>query len=99
MTSENEFGIPEIKLEGKAPAEKTDQWGRPWRTIRVEEEAEKENYIPVGHNGDTYQIKRGEAVDVPQCVVDVLNDAIAGKLNPSTGALTDYRSVPFQILK
>ena len=108
MTEQNEFGIPEEKPEVKVDdGIKRDKDGRPYRLIRVEMETEKESFLPVGHNGDTYQIRRGEAVEVPQCVVDVLNDCVASRLveipHPVTGEITkelrDYHSVPFQVLR
>jgi len=111
----NEFGIPEVAEENTiildkptttGPVIKEDENGLPYRSIRIEQEHEKENYLPVGHNGKVYQIMRGIPVEVPQCVVDVLNDCIGSKLvDKSDGmggvdkVLQDYHAIPFSLLR
>lgn len=105
VQNSEEFGIPGIETN---PNIKKDELGRPYRRIRIEEENEMENFLPVSHNGKTYQIKRGEEVEVPQCVVDILEDAIASRLvevgqDPVSGnkikELRDYKRIPYQIIR
>ena len=76
-------------------------------TIFVDEEEQQPNYITVGVNGKQYQIKRGEDVDVPAEVIEVLKNATAERLvqrtNPVTGAVEStyqkYNRIPYRIVR
>lgn len=48
--------------------------------------------VDVGVNGRTYKIKRGVPVDVPEEVVSVLNDAVAGRAESITDERTGIES-------
>lgn len=47
----------------------------------------------IGHNGTGYLLRAGEPVPVPECILGVLDDAVASYpvTNPSTGQVSGYR--------
>lgn len=55
--------------------------------------------VPVGVNGKTWLIKRGEKVIVPECVVENLRNAVQFQYDPATMERTEVMSYPFQVLR
>ena len=72
LEDEDTGEVAEIKAIPAAPAEKR------YRLV-IEEEENALNYVPVGVNGTVYQIMRGIEVEVPQSVLDVLEQARAAR--------------------
>lgn len=64
---------PEVveKATGKALSEQKKVWVR----IPADKLNKHDVVVPVCVNGYTYQIKRGERVEVPQTVADILENA------------------------
>ena len=69
---------------------------------------ENENIPPTGQfisiNGRTFILKPGEAADVPECVINVLNDAVQStpQLDSATKQVTGYRQklrFPYRVLR
>ena len=55
--------------------------------------------VPVGVNGKTYLIKRGEKAIVPESVVKVLNNAVQYQYDPKTMERQEVLSYPFQVVR
>lgn len=53
--------------------------------------------VPVGVNGKTYLIKRGEKAIVPEAVVKVLNNAVQYQYDPKSMERQEVLSYPFQV--
>jgi hypothetical protein len=74
--------------------------------IEIDEVEGRPNFEVVGVNGTIYKIKRGEPVEVPESVLEVLNNAVAERLVQTEsgvgGIVTSrrkYSSVPFRMLR
>lgn len=79
----------------------------PERRVKIMLE-ENENIPPTGQfisvNGRTFMLKPGEPADVPECVINVLNDAVQAspQLDPSTKQVIGYREklrFPYRIME
>lgn len=66
--------------------------------IMIPKTKDETSDVFVGVNGVGFLIKRGVAVDVPDFVVDALNNAVESKLDPDTGTYSDVPSYPVSIL-
>ncbi len=55
--------------------------------------------VPVGINGKTYLIQRGQKVIVPRPVVIALENAVQHHYDPDTMERSDVQSYPFQIVR
>jgi hypothetical protein len=69
--------VPALKPRSKAAAEAVAD--KPERMVRIRLE-ENENIPPTGqfisHNGRTFMLRPGDDVEVPECVLGILNDAV-----------------------
>ena len=90
-------------LSGDAPEaapieeEVADPRKKDWITILIAESDEDRQPVFVGHNGHAYRIKRGEPVEVPPPVVEILNNAKKTVLMQG-GKQKQVPSYPFQIV-
>ena len=75
---EPEKAEPEKKGPSRSKKEPTPK-AEKRRKIIIDEVEGQPNYEIVGVNGTIYQIRRGEEMEVPESVVEVLRNAIASK--------------------
>lgn len=75
-----------VAKEAKRPPSKQN-----WITIMIAEDEQDRQPAFVGVNGKSYRIRRGEPVQVPPEVVEVLQHAKQAITNPRTG---DIKYVP-----
>lgn len=88
--------VPEVVAESK-PVAKEESPKRNWITIQIAEKEGDNQPVFVGHNGRAYYIRRGEPVEVPPHVVDVLKHANQ-QVRSNNGEWKTVPSYPFQIL-
>lgn len=55
--------------------------------------------VPVGVNGKTYLIQRGQKVIVPESVIGVLETSVQFQYDPATMDRSEVQSYPFQIVR
>lgn len=74
--------------------------------IRVFENPKHKGRVPVSVNGIEFTIKPGAEVEVPECVVEVLRNAVATEYSQMTGDDGSIRTVasqsqqfPFEVLR
>ncbi len=68
-------------------------------TISIPESETDTQPVQIYVNGRSYIIRRGEEVDVPESVIEVLNNAKQMVYNPETMKAREVLSYPFQIIK
>lgn len=87
---------PKVQRAKAAPAAATvPAVGMPKTTrIQLEESVDiPPNGLFIGHNGRGYLLKAGEPVDVPDFLLNILNDAmvLAPQVDPTTKQVIGYR--------
>jgi len=96
-TALGDTGNGESKPAAK-PAKKDEAGEKHYEIIIARHDQDKQP-VPVGVNGKTWLIQRGEKVIVPKRVVDNLSNAVQFNYDPATMKRTDIQSYPFQILR
>lgn len=68
-----------------------------WVKILIAESETDKQPVFVGVDGNSFRIRRGEAVSVPQKVVNALKDAIQ-RIPQKDGTIREIPTYPFQIV-
>ena len=66
-------------------------------TVRLQEDETNKHDLPLGVNGKTYLLKRGEDVSVPRDVYEVLKDCVEDHYD-GDGNKTRRQSYPFTVV-
>lgn len=66
--------------------------------IMIPKTKDETSDVFVGVNGTGFLIKRGVVAEVPDFVVEALNNAIESKFDPDTGAYHDVPSYPVSVV-
>lgn len=84
------------------PANKPGKTAKPAKPrtfiINIAKEKGENSDVFVGFNGVGYQIKRGQNVEVPEGVLNVLRDAVTVEYDPETMQPQEVPSYPFNIV-
>lgn len=90
-----------LEAMGEAPKEAAKPVAKNTTRITISEDPTNNQPVYVGHNGKSYRIRRGEPVDIPTELVEVLRNAVqqVPKLDRD-GRIEGWKAVqayPFQV--
>jgi len=92
----DELGITAKEVQASI-AKKDANKKQGWRTVMIPETKDDKQPVFVGHNGKSYRIRRGEPVEIPPHVLQVLRDAVQ-RTPDGNGGFRVTQSYNFQVL-